>query len=876
MKPNVLKQKLLTYLLTLSCLVLTAIPSHAGVIFEESFDAQADWNVNNIYKTECAGTCTTAPANWSNYRTVPGTSALTNPTGSIRKLPGSLPDRSGSGKAYIVYNQSVAGVNWPGDSTLVKVLPQDYPELYVRLWIKTQANWKTVANAQSKVFRTYHWDRSGNLFQFFSSGTVNPAYIWDWSTNGSNNASYMDAYRCDPQETNYYCTAGGVPSYQLNDYFYAWGSGGATTKYADGQWHRYDFHLKMNDIGKNNGVMEWWWDGVLMESRTDVQWKGASGSSASIGWNTVSIGGNSNNTFSGSTPADQWYAIDDLVVSTTPIPADYAIGGGSSSTADTTAPTVSLAAPANNASVSGSVSLTANAADNVGVSKVEFYLDGALLATDNSAPYQFSWDSSSAAAGSHTVMAKAFDAAGNVGQSATVTVNVVRDTTPPTVSLTSPANNATVSGSVSLTASATDNVGVSRVEFYSNGTLLSASNQAPYNYTWSPAAGSYSLSAKAFDAAGNVGQSSTVSVTVASAPAADTTAPTVAITSPANNAVVNGTVQNTVAVADNVGVTKVEYYVNGGLDYSSTTAPFSYSVATTVAHNGTYTMYAKAYDAAGNVKQSSTITFTIKNGTTTADTTVPTVALTAPAANATLSGRVNVTASASDNVGVSKVEFYLNGALKSTATAAPYSFAWDTTTVADGSHTLLVKASDAAGNTAQSSVSVTVKNAVQAASSLWSAGDLPSIIDVGPDSPVELGVKFRSDVAGYITGIRFYKAAANTGTHVANLWSSSGRRLATATFSNETASGWQQVTFATPVAISANTVYVASYHTRTGHYSGSLNFFTGKAQISAPLRALADGESGSNGVYAYGSAGSFPRNSWKGSNYWVDVVFKAK
>ncbi len=307
--------------LFLQVLMLSVIPVCYGeTVFQENFDAQADWNVTNLYTTECAGTCSTAPANWSNYRTVPGVSHLTKPTGSIQRLPDGLPGRNGeNGKVYLVYNQSVAGVNWPGDSTLVKVLPRDYPELYVRFWIRTQANWQSVANAQSKIFRAYHWDRTGNIFQFFNSGTVNPAYIWDWSTNSSNKATYMNAFRCDPQETNYYCTAPGVPSYQLNDYFRAWGNGPATSYYADGQWHRYDFHLKMNDIGSNNGMLEWWWDGKLMESRTDVQWKAASGSSPAIGWNTIAIGGNSNNTFSGPAPADQWYAVDDITVSTSPI-----------------------------------------------------------------------------------------------------------------------------------------------------------------------------------------------------------------------------------------------------------------------------------------------------------------------------------------------------------------------------------------------------------------------------------------------------------------------------------------------------------------------------------------------------------------------------
>lgn len=292
---------------------------YGDIIFEENFDSQPDWNLINS-SAECSGTCTTAPKNWSNYRSVSGTHKLTNPTGSIQKLPDSLPDHgTGNGKAYIIYNQSVAGVNWPGDSTLVKVLPRDYPDLYVRLWIRTQANWKTVANAQSKVFRIFHWDRTGNIFEFFKTGTVNPAYIWDWATNSSNTASYMNAYRCDPQETNYYCTAPGVPPYQLNDYFRSWGNKSAVASYADAQWHRYDFHLKMNDIGENNGVMEWWWDGKLMESRTDVQWKAATGSAQSVGWNSIAIGGNSNNSFSGPEPSDQWYAVDDIIISSSPL-----------------------------------------------------------------------------------------------------------------------------------------------------------------------------------------------------------------------------------------------------------------------------------------------------------------------------------------------------------------------------------------------------------------------------------------------------------------------------------------------------------------------------------------------------------------------------
>src|SRR5258706_12712785 len=113
-----------------------------------------------------------------------------------------------------------------------------------------------------------------------------------------------------------------------------------------------------------------------------------------------------------------------------------------------------------------------------------------------------------------------------------------------------------------------------------------------------------------------------------------------------------------------------------------------------------------------------------------------------------------------------------------------------------------------------------------APSQIWPNTAVPAVIDVGPDVPVELGVTFRSNTNGNITGVRFYKGPNNTGTHLGSLWTSTGTLLARATFANETASGWQQVNFSTPVAISANTLYVASYHTNTnGHFSITSNYF---------------------------------------------------
>ncbi|MCP3141490.1 DUF4082 domain-containing protein [Pyxidicoccus xibeiensis] len=159
--------------------------------------------------------------------------------------------------------------------------------------------------------------------------------------------------------------------------------------------------------------------------------------------------------------------------------------------------------------------------------------------------------------------------------------------------------------------------------------------------------------------------------------------------------------------------------------------------------------------------------------------------------------------------------------------------------------------------------------------SIWPSTATPAVASVTNDSlPVEVGVKFKADVTGNVVGVRFYKGAGNTGTHVGHLWSNNGQLLATATFVNETATGWQQVTFSSPVAISANTTYVASYHAPNGAYAfNDAGLASGVS--AAPVHALPGTTSGGNGVYKYGPSGSFPTDSFRDSNYWVDVLFQA-
>ncbi|MFI5370519.1 MAG: DUF4082 domain-containing protein [Candidatus Eisenbacteria bacterium] len=136
---------------------------------------------------------------------------------------------------------------------------------------------------------------------------------------------------------------------------------------------------------------------------------------------------------------------------------------------------------------------------------------------------------------------------------------------------------------------------------------------------------------------------------------------------------------------------------------------------------------------------------------------------------------------------------------------------------------------------------------------------------------VELGMKFRSSVSGFVKGLRFYKGAGSAGPHMGHLWTGTGTMLVEAAFNNESASGWQEVDLTTPIPITANTTYVVSYHTPTG-YSADEGYFLSPV-VNGSLRGLADGDDGPNGVYAYSSSATFPTASFNQSNYWVDIVF---
>ena len=288
------------------------------------------------------------------------------------------------------------------------------------------------------------------------------------------------------------------------------------------------------------------------------------------------------------------------------------------------------------------------------------------------------------------------------------------DTEAPLVAITAPASGATVSGTVSVTADASDNVGVAGVQFKLGDQPLGSEDLiSPYSVSWNTLQGpdgGYTLTAVARDAAGNISVPSAISVTVNNN--VDTVLPTVSITAPANGATVSGTVTVTADASDNVGVAGVQFKLNGQLLGSEDLiSPYSVSWDTHQVANGGYTLTAVARDTSGNTRESSAISITVNN---TVDSVPPVVSITAPASGASVSGTIAVTADASDNVGVAGVQFKLdNQPLGSEDVSPPYSLSWNTHQAADGGYTLTAVARDAAGNPGVSSaVTVTVNNGV--------------------------------------------------------------------------------------------------------------------------------------------------------------------
>jgi hypothetical protein len=240
----------------------------------------------------------------------------------------------------------------------------------------------------------------------------------------------------------------------------------------------------------------------------------------------------------------------------------------------------------------------------------------------------------------------------------------------------------------------------------------------------------------------------------------------------------------------------------------------------------------------------------LTSGSQLIDLSAPTSSVLNPPAGAVVQSGdpVVISGTASDDRSLASIEVSVNGgATWAQATGLQnWTFAW--TPSGTGPVTIMSRAFDDSGNLQTTPSSVTVTVSRQCPCTIWSAAVVPATPDSGDATPTEVGMRFRAESNGVITGLRFYKAAGNIGTHTGSLWGEDGGLpLARAVFVNETPSGWQQVNFDTPVPIAAGTTYVASYHAPTGRYSAERPSVSRPADGFAaavnnpPLQALRDG-----------------------------------
>ncbi|MDH4046448.1 MAG: DUF4082 domain-containing protein, partial [Gemmatimonadota bacterium] len=255
------------------------------------------------------------------------------------------------------------------------------------------------------------------------------------------------------------------------------------------------------------------------------------------------------------------------------------------------------------------------------------------------------------------------------------------------------------------------------------------------------------------------------------------------------------------------------------------------------------------------------------------DTTPPVTVITSPLPGASIAGAVTVTGTASDAGGVvAGVEVSVDGGATWQPAAGTSNWSFSFTPAGTGSLEIRVRAVDDSANLESPAASVTITaTGPNCPCTVFPGTATPATVDANDGQPLQLGMKFRTTVNGYITAVRFYKSTSATGPFSGRLWTGAGDLLGTVDFGTVTGTGWKEAALPSPVPVTANTTYVVTYHT-PNYYVFTGNYFNAPPP-SSPVRGLANGEDGPNGLYNYGPPTAFPTFSFQASNYWVDAVF---
>jgi hypothetical protein len=275
------------------------------------------------------------------------------------------------------------------------------------------------------------------------------------------------------------------------------------------------------------------------------------------------------------------------------------------------------------------------------------------------------------------------------------------------VAFVSPANGATVQGTLTLVATATDNKGVADVEFFVDAASVGKASASPYQLQWDSttiANGAHTLLARATDTSGNQANT-TISVTVDQG-AADVTPPTVTVDAPLDGATVGGTVKVKSTITDNKAVVSATLKVDGISKGDDTAVPWEWDLDSTKLNDGAHTLLIEGKDAAGNVGKAQ---ISIKSNNSAIDRP-PTIVIDSPKENDHVKGKVTVRVTATDDRKVESVTFMLGTTTQYKDTQAPYTWDWDTTGVANGEQRVTAKATDSASKETSAVVTVVVSN----------------------------------------------------------------------------------------------------------------------------------------------------------------------
>ncbi|WP_133411776.1 DUF4082 domain-containing protein [Agromyces badenianii] len=270
--------------------------------------------------------------------------------------------------------------------------------------------------------------------------------------------------------------------------------------------------------------------------------------------------------------------------------------------------------------------------------------------------------------------------------------------------------------------------------------------------------------------------------------------------------------------------------------------------------------------------QAATLQSDLEPAVKSTDTTPPTVEISAPASGANVANgsSIEISGTASDVGGVvAGVEVSTDGGGTWHPAVGASTWSYEFIVHRMGDVAVQVRAIDDSANYPATGASVAVH-----ATGPYSAfgSEAPKRVDAGDPSPVELGLRFVPTTDGFVQGVRFFKSEANTGTHTGSLWGPDGAQLATGTFANETSSGWQTLTFDTPVPLDAGQTYTASYWAPNGHYAADDHAFSAGPLDRDPL--FLPGGFGNPVAGVYGVQGTRPISTWGDTNYFVDVVFE--